>query len=167
MGNFKRLTSYPDYAVNALGQVFSFKTYKILKPLISSVGYEQVCLYGGTGPKRPFIHRLVAEAFLGRSNLDVNHKDGNPRNNKLENLEFCSRQENIIHTYRTGLKRTKLTDAQILEIRRRYSSESIISLGKEFGVGHAMISKIAKGKLYKHLPVPPENLGVKKICRKT
>jgi hypothetical protein len=56
----------------------------------------------GTKVKR-MVHCLVAEAFLGKSDLLVNHKDGVKINNKLENLEYVTQSENCLHARRTGL----------------------------------------------------------------
>ena len=67
-------------------------------------------LYFTVGPKKTrrknlMIHRCVAQAFIPNpDNLpQVNHKDGNPRNNHVENLEWCTAAENMDHARRTGL----------------------------------------------------------------
>ena len=44
------------------------------------------------------VHRLVLEAFIGKSELPVNHKDFNPKNNYLENLEYITQRENVTHS---------------------------------------------------------------------
>ena len=51
--------------------------------------------------KAKLVHRLVMEAFVGQSDLQVNHKDFNKINNKLDNLEYTTPKENITH-FRTS-----------------------------------------------------------------
>lgn len=55
------------------------------------------------------IHRLVAITFLPNpKNLpQINHKDGNKWNNRLENLEWCTGSENMQHAYKIGLQTPK------------------------------------------------------------
>ena len=69
-------------------------------------GYRRVELRRkGAKRKRVLVHRLVAEAFLSNPKglQEVNHKDGNKRNNNATNLEWCTRQENMKHATRNGL----------------------------------------------------------------
>ncbi|HDR4494270.1 TPA: HNH endonuclease [Bacillus cereus biovar anthracis] len=55
------------------------------------------------------VHRMVAIAFLGKKDgLDVNHKDGDKKNNNISNLEWVTRSENIKHSYDIGLREDHL-----------------------------------------------------------
>lgn len=76
----------------------------IMKPF-DNRGYLRVGLYKDSKQKKLFIHRLVAEAFIPRpAGKDfINHIDGDPKNNRIENLEWCTPRENTIHAYKTGL----------------------------------------------------------------
>lgn len=58
------------------------------------------------------IHRIVASVFLGNeeNKPEVNHIDGNPLNNRLDNLEWVTSSENKIHSWRTGLRGTSIYD---------------------------------------------------------
>lgn len=82
---------------------------KILKPQIKSgTGYYTVTLYNKQRKaKIKLIHRLVAETFLDNFNnyLVVNHIDGNKKNNKVNNLEWCTQSHNVKESYRLGLQK--------------------------------------------------------------
>lgn len=69
---------------------------RIIKPNELSNGYYEVHLCKDGVRKTAFIHRLVAKAFLNNEhNLpEVNHKDENPKNNSVENLEWCTSKYN-------------------------------------------------------------------------
>lgn len=72
-------------------------------------GYIKVNLYKQNNHKQCYVHRLVADAFILNENElpQINHIDGNKSNNTVENLEWCSAKENVIHAYANGLKRGK------------------------------------------------------------
>lgn len=82
-------------------------TRELLTPKASKFGYIHIGLYGSDGRKNLYVHRLVAEAFIPKSdpNLEVNHIDGNKANNCMDNLEWVTRSENSKHAFRMGLKK--------------------------------------------------------------
>lgn len=96
------------YQVSNLGRVKSLervvdfgRSYRtvhemILKQYIQNNGYVWVGLHKNNTQKRMLVHRLVAMAFIPNpDNLpEVNHKDENPLNNTLSNLEWCTRKYN-------------------------------------------------------------------------
>lgn len=92
------------YQVSNLGNVRRF--YKgqwlLMKPYCGTSRYFHISFYTNGTPKTFDIHRLVAESFLEKvsGKNEVNHKDGNRKNNSVENLEWVSREENLIHRYR-------------------------------------------------------------------
>lgn len=95
---WKDIKEYENYQVNNLGEVrkiYKSGKMKILKPIETKNGYLRVRLSKNGNIKNKFIHRLVAETFFGESNLSVNHKDENKRNNNIDNLEFMTLRKNI------------------------------------------------------------------------
>jgi hypothetical protein len=93
------------YFVSSLGRIKSMRTGKILSPLKTTTGYLQIQLSFGGKMKQIKIHRLVAITFIPNpeNKREVNHKDGNPLNNSVSNLEWVTRSENVKHAYDTGL----------------------------------------------------------------
>ena len=79
---------------------------RILKQKVSKRdGRARVCLWANGREHTILVHRLQAEAFLGKPEdptMTVNHKDGNPLNNVVENLEWISRGENIRYGFEHG-----------------------------------------------------------------
>lgn len=88
---------FPDYTVDESGKVWSKKTNKYLKPSFNERGYASVELFNKDGSKRVLIHRLVASVFLPnpQNHPQVNHKDENPSNNAVSNLEWCTAKYNM------------------------------------------------------------------------
>lgn len=84
------------YLISDTGKVFSVRSERIIKNQQQSNGYWRVELNFNGVPKRYFIHRLVASAFVPNPNNYpiVNHKDENPSNNNAENLEWCTQEYN-------------------------------------------------------------------------
>ncbi len=163
--------SYPSYAVSSLGRVKRVtetrksKTARILKPVMRSEGnYLVVTLMKGEARFNVSVHVLVARAFFGERpvGMEINHKDGNKLNNVAANLEYVTKSENALHAFRLGLRRSvcgerqgqsKLTEEQVLEIRKLYNSTSNRRLAKIYSVSETTIRHIGDGKAWKHLLV--------------
>lgn len=103
MSAWKVIIGFPDYSVSDDGRVKNNKTDKILSPYTDTNGYLSVGLYRDSKRFARRIHKLAAEAFIPNP-LDLrelNHKDGNKQNNIIDNLEWCTRSYNMIHSTRT------------------------------------------------------------------
>ena len=100
----EHLKDYPGYGVSTEGDVwtFKFKTPRRLKPgwKKKEHGYRNVLLTHRNGTKSNFlVHRLVALVFIPTEDIkqQVNHKNRNSSDNRLENLEWVSRAQNTAH----------------------------------------------------------------------
>lgn len=86
------------YAVSNYGKIRNNHTNRILKTKIDKKNYERLTLSHKTIKHNILVHRLVLNTFLpikNSKNYEVNHKDWNPRNNNLCNLEWCTKEENL------------------------------------------------------------------------
>jgi hypothetical protein len=126
-------------------------------------GYLKTTLRKNGGKKDKFIHSLVAEAFLGikPKNMDVCHGDGVRTNNKLENLRYGTRSDNVIDSIKHGTyytpfitkgtqrKEAKINDEIVREIRN--SNDSTYVLSKKYNVSRALISNVKRHKTWTHV----------------
>jgi hypothetical protein len=83
-----------------------YREAKKIKYAIGANGYAVVNLTSNGKVKIALLHRLLGEAFIPNpeKKLEINHIDGNRANFSLDNLEWCTRQENVIHSYKRGLQ---------------------------------------------------------------
>jgi DNA-binding transcriptional regulator YiaG len=109
------------------------------------------------------VHRLVALAFIPNPEglPQVNHIDGDKRNNRVENLEWVSNQENIDHAVRNGLMLrgeqvygAKLKREDVVEIRRLRADEGLTQkeISKRFGISRAQVGYIVRREKWSHIP---------------
>src|SRR6202044_1914587 len=101
----------PTYKVARTGTVISLNYQrtgkcKKLKPVKDKDGYQIVILCKNGKIKAFKVHRLVGLVFLPNPNRlpEINHEDGNKCNNRVGNLEWCTRRHNSIHALITGLR---------------------------------------------------------------
>lgn len=92
------------YSIDTQGRVYSYKRNRFLKGGTIYTGHKIVCLYKNNVKKIHSVHRLVAEAFIPNPNnfLIVHHIDGNPQNNSVDNLKWCTQKENVHHCIVSG-----------------------------------------------------------------
>lgn len=126
-------------------------------------GYPTVFLRGANHSRNVFVHRLVAEAFIGHipAGRQVNHRDGRRANNRASNLEYVTQGENMRHAYRLGLQRArrgeastnaKLTADGVRDIRqRRRAGEARCSIGRRYGIDHATVRDVEMRRTWAHV----------------
>ena len=109
---------------------------KIIKGVPDGHGYLQVKLYKDGKDKKGKIHRLVAQAFLENPNSlpEVNHKNEDKTDNRVENLEWCSRLYNNTYNGRAKKVGKKLRGRKQSEEHIKKKSKPVFSIDKESGL---------------------------------
>ena len=165
---YKPIPSFPGYEASNLGHIkvngISVGTGK------THDGYQRISLKKNSKWYSRTVHVLVAEAFLGPrpEGLDVCHNDGRKTNNRISNLRYDTRKNNVADVYshgrgplgkRNGL--SKLTEAAVLEIRRlRKLGVPVRKLAKQYGVNKSNISQITLRQTWKWLDEPNSREGI-------
>lgn len=159
---YKSVKDCPHYQISNFGNVRSFtkkSNGKLLTPTLSKCGYYMVSLYNNGIRNRKKIHRLVAEHFVsGQSRqLEVDHIDGNPLNNKHTNLQWISHKENV-QKGRCGETAAKTHSKTYLLEFPNGTSKLITNLTKyarEQGITPDHLNRVARGvrKHYKGIKV--------------
>lgn len=162
METWKQVEGYEGrYEVSSYGRVKSFVVNKqngrIMHPVKSSLGYMVVRLYDWKGGSRWYpVHRLVAKAFIENpDNLpQINHKDEVKDNNRVENLEWCTRKYNV--NYGTRIQRVieshinnKYLSKKVYSIDKDGNVEEFVSVAeaeRQTGLSHCNIVRTLKGR---------------------
>lgn len=140
---------------------------KEMKKYLSIKGYVKVCLNSkkyNVINKHFSVHRLVALAFIPNTDNkpQVNHINGIKTDNRVENLEWCTHKENLIHAYKTGLltkihsfdfRRTSLTKELVLEIRNLIENERFSNrqISDKYNLSMLCIWQIKNRKTFKNI----------------
>lgn len=162
---WKQIKDFDDYEVSENGEVRSLKYGKeiILKGRLSKDGYLRYTLHKNGKAYEFKGHRLVAEAFIPNpeNKPTINHINGDKTCNKKWNLAWATKKEQMQHAYKLGLKRPiepknkKLTNEQVLEIRKIYKAHSkdygMIALAKKYKVSEATIKRCVNNIYYKDI----------------
>lgn len=145
-----------------VGILCSGDEVKVRKTYIER-GYETVTLpLQHPNKRRFFVHRLVMLAFAGAipEGMQVNHKNGVKNDNRISNLEYCTREENMEHARvvlgsfeRAQANMKKLTEGDVRLIRAKYEAGGISmkKLARQFNVVEQTVSNIVRRKTWKHV----------------
>ena len=145
---------YKGYQIHSDGRILG-KRRKFLSLGVDKDGYRMVIIQHEGERKTKRVSRLVAECFIANTGNKpvVNHKNGIKHDNRVENLEWCTRSENDKHAYATGLRKArvinvKLTRTEVGEIRQLLSAGKLsqTEIAVQYGVKQPTISNIKTGK---------------------
>lgn len=130
-----------SYSISSTGEVTNTKTWRRLKPQNNGCGYLFVRIRG----KTVYIHRMVYQSFSDNNlkDLTINHKDGNKRNNHIDNLELVTREEN-----------TRLAQEKCFVVSSPDGKNIVVTGLRKFciknNINHQSMVLVAQGKISNH-----------------
>lgn len=158
------------YSVTKEGKIWSYPKNHgfydtkggFIKGVRQKSGYIMHTLHRGGKPYPRLGHRLIAEALIPNPEKYpcVNHIDGNPSNNSLENLEWCTYSMNTRHAFKIGRMKVGeehpnaiLTEEKVRRIREIGKTRLLThkEIAKFYDIDRTTVSKIIQGILWSHL----------------
>jgi len=135
---------------------------KILTASLDDKGYYRYCLHHNRQYDNFLLHRLIAIHFIPNpeNKPEVNHIDGNTKNNDFWNLEWNTPKENIENAFKSGLMSSrkgiknngsKLTELQVLEIRELHGKITQAKISDLYGLNISTVYNIIKRKSWNHI----------------
>ena len=164
---FKDISNFENkYQISNTGKVRSKKTGLFLKPMYNKKGYQYVHLFINKKKSvKWYIHRLVGFHFIDNplNKPQINHIDGNPSNNNVDNLEWVTNEENQRHAILNNLhfqgelhKDSKFTNESIRLLPELINvGFSLREINELTGVAVQNIQKIINGKSWRQLNLFP------------
>lgn len=161
MIEYKDMKEDSRYEISKLGIVRNKQTKKIKSQYVSSTGYYMISISRNNKSNPYRVHRLIANNYMENpeNKPSINHKDGNKLNNCIDNLEWCSHQENMTHAFKTGLANNTGENngmAKInIEIARNIKKMLRAKISQQkiadsFGISRSLVLGINTGRLWKH-----------------
>ena len=142
-------------------RTFRSPEWQTMKPSVGRTGHFRLKLYAGGVIQYRSVHTLVLEAFAGPRprGMVCRHLDGNPANNRPENLRWGTAAENSADSKRHGTHpqgsksgMAKLGESDIVFIRRlRNEGRTAAEIGKMFGVSDVAICYICSRRTWAHV----------------
>ncbi len=158
------IPEYDGYFASEDGEILSFvksrNKPRKLKPITSKDGHKYVFAYQSGEMSKLWIHRAVLLAWVGppENGQEARHLNDNPADNSILNLAWGSRLENVDDKRRNGRLPVgeragthKLTEKQVLEIRRLHGTMSLRQTARRYGVSHTCIRRAALGIKWAYL----------------
>lgn len=160
---WKVIEEFPDYEVSNLGRVRSWKSGepKLLSlKLNKHTGYYLVCLTQN-GYHYKTVHSLIAIAFLGKprgtigtksGNWQVNHRNLDKRDNRVDNLEWVKRLRNTEHAAENGVYVKRMSRQQVAEIKYLLAQDwSVPQIAKRYDIDPTVVYQIRDGRSYRYI----------------
>lgn len=144
MESWKQVEGYPHLFVSNTGKVWTTIHSRYLRPHLTNRGYLRVPLVKNGRRKLAHLHRIVAEAFIPNPKglTDVDHINGNKLDNRVENLQWMSRGDNLRKANNPRCEGGK----PVICIETGKIYKSLTQASRELKIPVATISAIARGE---------------------
>ena len=164
---WKQIDGYENYQISNFGRIKRLpsryrKTEMIIRQMVNRYGYHRITLWKNGQYKRFSVHRLVMEYFSTNplNKQEINHKDSNPANNRLDNLEWCTHSENVKYAFQYGNKVmtkgescswSKIKEDDVHYIRKNYPLLNMRELAEKFNLNKTTVWEIIHRKIWCHI----------------
>ena len=167
---WKEIPNFSRYHCSNTGKLKTFswkggKETRILKPHPNHKGYLMTMLKRDDGKSKTVtVHRMVATTWLENleNKPEINHKNGIKTDNMVDNLEWCTQEENRAHAIENDLQyvlkgeeigNSILTKEQVIEIREKFVPRIYgrDKLAQEYGVKPCTIKDVILRRSWKHI----------------
>lgn len=141
------ISIFKNHHITRYGDVWNIERKIKMKIRLDKDGYEIVNLrYKGIS-KTEKIHRLIALAYIENpdNKPQINHIDSNRQNNSIDNLEWVTPKENVIHSFQVG-HRTIPVGKKVICIETKKIFNSVADCSRELNIERSCIRKVCKGK---------------------
>lgn len=156
---WRKLKEFDNFEISSDGRLR--KNGRLVKLGKTMDGYQQYAFRINGKAKYKRIHALVLETFIGPRppKHDCCHINGIPNDNRIENLRWCTRKENVQDSIKHGTKAAcqrhgsaKLTNDQVKKIRQEYADGMTgYALAKKYNLARSAMHNIVIGRAWKTL----------------
>jgi hypothetical protein len=166
---WKDITDFEGlYKISNLGKIKRIPSIKCKKEryiaaCLNDNGYYIIRLYKNSKGKCAKLHRLIAQAFIPtvEGKTFINHINGIKTDNRIENLEWCTKAENSQHAIKMGLHKiqgskhfaAKLDEEKVLSLRREYKERKmkVVDLQRKYGISKSAFHQIVNRVRWRHI----------------
>lgn len=163
MEDFKKIPFFSRYEANSRGIIRRVSDKFTPKVTVDAAGYHRIWLYNDDNERKMrLVHRLVALAHLGVADKgwEVNHKDADKSNNRVENLEWVTKKGNTSHAVENNLYNPAKGEEHFNSVLTKEKVDKILELmdggvpqwkiAEDVGVSQPNVSYVVNGHLWGH-----------------
>jgi len=149
--DWKTAAGWTDYELSTDGQVRRKGKIDTRKLYTDKNGYKTVCLSQNGKAKVVRVHHLMLDTFVGprEEGQEARHLNGDPGDNRIENLEWCDHRTNCLDKLKHGTNGQKLTPDDVRTIRKRIvAGDRNLDIAADYGIDPSTVCQIKSGRIW-------------------